>query len=132
MNSRRWIPVLLLLFLAFAPAGYADDTARRAMRINLGGDESAKPNLVLPGVKVILAGPPWLQNTESLIIMGLFVWSLVWICRDAHRRGKSWGWAFIYALAACYPLSLIWWLWLRPPRQNLNPPTVAGTPNPVP
>jgi len=124
--------VLLLFFLAISPAGYAEDTPRRTMRINLGGDENAKPSLMLPGVEIILAGPPWLQNTEALILIGLFIWSLSWIYDDARRRGRSGFLALVFAFAACYPLSLIWWLWLRPPRQNLNPPPIPGVPNPVP
>ncbi len=124
--------LLLLLFLAFSPAGFADDTGDHSVHINLGGDPDAKPTLVLPGFKIILAGPWWLQNIETLVIVTLFVWSLVWICRDANRRGKSGFWAFVFALAACYPLSLIWWLWLRPPRQYLAPPPIPGRPIPAP
>ncbi len=118
---------LVLLLLAVAPEAFADSSGHKAIRITLGGDENSQSNLELPGFKITLAGPPWLRNTEALVCIGLFVWSLIWICQDAGRRGKNGFGAFIFAIAACYPLSLLWWLWLRPPRLRAVPPPIPGS-----
>src|SRR5437016_2565051 len=104
---RRWMAMLLLfsIFLALTAAGFAADSDKNTITINLGGGPDSQPNLRLPGFNITLAGPPWLQATETLILVSLFLWSLVWICGDASRRGKSAFWAFVFAFAACYPLS---------------------------
>lgn len=50
-----------------------------------------------------------------LAILAFGLWSLRWIHRDAERRGKSGVGAFFFAVLAGWPLSLLWWRWLRPP-----------------
>jgi len=59
--------------------------------------------------------PLWLQNVSMLLVLVLCLWSLFWISKDARRRGKSSVGAVFFALFAAYPVSLLWWLWLRPP-----------------
>src|SRR5689334_6576758 len=76
------------------------------------------------GLKVDLVGPPWFQNTCTLLTLIFVIWSLFWIRHDARKRGKSPFGALLFALFACYPISLLWWLWLRPP--------LLPTPNPDP
>jgi len=49
-----------------------------------------------------------------LAVLG-FVASIIWIFRDAKERGKSGLMACLFAVVGMWPLSLIWWLWLRPP-----------------
>jgi hypothetical protein len=66
------------------------------------------------GWKIPLNGPPWFQNTIVIILLGLTIWSLVWISKDAKKRGKSSFGAVFFAISAAYPISLLWWLWLRP------------------
>jgi hypothetical protein len=39
---------------------------------------------------------------------------MIWVARDAGRRGKSGFFACLFAIMAGWPLSLLWWLWLRP------------------
>ncbi len=49
-----------------------------------------------------------------LVILGLLIWSLVWVWRDAEKRGKP-GW--IVALMVFlleWPISLLVWLVFRP------------------
>jgi len=44
-----------------------------------------------------------------------FIASVIWVARDAAKRGKSGLLAGLFAVVAMWPLSLVWWLWLRPP-----------------
>ena len=49
-----------------------------------------------------------------LLILGLLIWSLVWVYRDAENRGKN-GWlvvALVFLLE--WPISLLFWLVFRP------------------
>lgn len=50
----------------------------------------------------------------ALAILGLFVWSLVWVYRDAEVRGKE-GWlALLVVLFMNWPFSLLIWMLFRP------------------
>ena len=49
-----------------------------------------------------------------LVVLGLLIWSLVWVWRDAEKRGKP-GW--IVALMVFlleWPISLLVWVVFRP------------------
>jgi hypothetical protein len=50
----------------------------------------------------------------GLIVVGLYIWSIVWAYNDGERRGKP-GWlvALLVALVS-WPLSLLIWLLFRP------------------
>ena len=48
-----------------------------------------------------------------LVIFG-FLFSLVWLYRDAKKRKKSGILAILFLITA-WPASLLWWIWLRPP-----------------
>lgn len=49
-----------------------------------------------------------------LIILGLLIWSLVWVHGDAIKRGKP-GWAVVLlVLFFEWPISLLVWLVFRP------------------
>jgi hypothetical protein len=52
----------------------------------------------------------------------LYLWSGVWICRDADRRGKPGMLVAILALVIAWPISLLVWIALRPepPRSGFN------------
>lgn len=60
-------------------------------------------------------GPQALQIAEVIVVLVAFLWSVIWILRDSEQRGKSGILAMIFLLAAGWPLSILWWLWLRPP-----------------
>ena len=47
-----------------------------------------------------------------------FIASIIWVSRDAKKRGKSGLLAGLFAVVALWPLSLIIWLWLRPRSTN--------------
>ncbi len=89
------------------------------MTINLGGDQSFS----VGDFKVI--GPLWM-----LIVVGvLFITSVCWIMNDAEKRGKSGCVALLFLFAATWPISILWWLWLRPPAEQTPKP---APPPPLP
>ncbi len=73
------------------------------------------PSIEIGHFKVHPPGPWWFQAAVVLLVGGAFVWSLIWIARDAERRGRSGCVALLFLVAASWPLSILWWLWLRPP-----------------
>jgi hypothetical protein len=83
------------------------------MTIDLGGGHSTS----IGDFKVI--GPGWL----GIPIFILFIASVCWIMIDAEKRGKSGCVALLFLFAATWPVSILWWLWLRPPlEQTPEPP----------
>lgn len=66
-------------------------------------------------VGMILAG------VVAISFLGLLVWSLVWVYRDAEARGKP-GWAVAFVvLCLKWPISLLLWIIFRPPPKKLGP-----------
>src|SRR6187397_1254443 len=61
-----------------------------------------------------LEGPVILVIPLLLGIIAASVYSLMWIFRDAEQRRKNGFIAIIFILMTGWPLSLVWWLWLRP------------------
>jgi hypothetical protein len=58
----------------------------------------------------------------AIIIMPIFIlilyrafMSFVWLYKDARKRRKSGIIAIVFILLTGWPLSFIWWYWLRPP-----------------
>ena len=84
------------------------------MTVELGGDQLIE----IGDFKV--HGPWWLVLPLGI----LFIWSVFWILRDAQERGKSGCLALLFLFAATWPVSILWWLWLRPP--------LVQTPKPAP
>ena len=76
-------------------------------------------------------GPPAFQVVVLVIVFAAFLWSIVWILRDSEQRGKSGILAVIFLAVSGWPLSVLWWLWLRPPivKFKFHPP---GTPPKLP
>ena len=49
-----------------------------------------------------------------LVVIGLLIWSLIWVHGDAIKRGKP-GWAVVLlVLLLEWPISLLVWLVFRP------------------
>lgn len=49
-----------------------------------------------------------------LVIIGLLIWSLVWVYHDAINRGKP-GWPVVFlVLLLEWPISLLVWIVFRP------------------
>ena len=60
-------------------------------------------------------------------VLGLLVWSLIWVYQDAEARGKP-GWAVSLLVLLCkWPISLCAWLVFRP---GVNGPVQKPTPKP--
>ena len=50
----------------------------------------------------------------GLMVLGILIWSLVWVYRDAERRGKE-GWlAVLVVFFMNWPFSLLIWMLFRP------------------
>lgn len=69
-----------------------------------------------------IKGPPLLL----LVYLGLLIVSLVWIVKDAQKRGRSAGLAALFLILGGWPISLLWWLWLRPASTKLIPPPLPA------
>jgi len=55
-----------------------------------------------------------LGGAVAIGILGLIVWSIVWVYRDAEARGKP-GWAVaLMVLFLKWPISLLLWITFRP------------------
>ena len=68
-----------------------------------------------------------------LIVAAIYfsIASFVWLYRDAGERGKK-GWvALILVLLTGWPISFIWWFWLRPKgeRHPINCKLLKSSPN---
>lgn len=50
----------------------------------------------------------------AIILLGLFIWSLVWVYSDAERRGKSGCLVVLLVLLSSWPISLLLWIVSRP------------------
>jgi hypothetical protein len=70
---------------------------------------TSEASIQLPSVP--LKGPP----AFLLVCVILAVASAVWVARDAARRGKSGLAAAAFILLAWWPVSILFWRWLRPP-----------------
>ena len=58
---------------------------------------------------------PLISVVSCLVVLtGIFVASLVWVYRDAVKRGKNPVVAMLFILLTGWPGSFIWWCWLRP------------------
>lgn len=74
-----------------------------------------------------MEGPAIIVIPSLVAIIALALWSIAWIYKDAVRREKNGVVAVCFILLCGWPLSFLWWLWLRPP--------VAGEeidPHPIP
>ena len=89
------------------------------MKFDLGGDSSFSFG------DFKMNGPWWLM----LPVFILFLWSVFWIMRDAEQRGKSGCLALLFLVVASWPVSILWWLWLRPPSDQTPKPSL---PPPLP
>ena len=89
------------------------------MTIDLGDDGSFE----IGNLKV--SGPWWLMLPLGI----LFIWSVFWIIGDAKQRGKSGCVVLLFLFAATWPVSILWWLWLRPPLGQTPSPSL---PPPLP
>jgi len=50
----------------------------------------------------------------AILILILIGYSIYWIYKDASSRNRNPFLAVIFILTAGWPLSFLWWIWLRP------------------
>ena len=62
-----------------------------------------------------LEGPFLYVESVFLAFIIFSVASMVWIYKDARKRGKSGFVALLFIFLTGWPASFIWWFWLRPP-----------------
>lgn len=58
---------------------------------------------------------PWL----ILVWIGLFIWSTVWLLRDARKRGRH-PLTVLATIMAFFPIGHLFWLMVRPPRLSAS------------
>ncbi len=56
----------------------------------------------------------------GLIILGLLVWSIIWVYGDAEKRGKSGCLVALLVFLLEWPISLLVWLVFRPDLKGDN------------
>lgn len=77
--------------------------------------ESKNQPLPLTIMDIIIPLLPVLFLTVAL---GLYIWSGVWVYRDAERRGKPGALVALLVLLIAWPIGLLVWIALRPERQS--------------
>ncbi|MEP6670921.1 MAG: hypothetical protein ABJF10_17310 [Chthoniobacter sp.] len=101
------------------------DPHQTSLALNL--KEDGQPLIDLNGLKIDVPGPMWFRVTVAIVVLILALYSFIWITEDAQKRGKSGCLAFLFIFAAGWPLSLLWWIWLRPKLEKTPaapPPTL--------
>ena len=53
----------------------------------------------------------------ALVMLVFAVWSVIWSFHDARRRGKSPWLVALMVLLMVWPVGLVLWLMLRPPKK---------------
>lgn len=83
---------------------------------------TGKAGLQLPVPKQIEGSPAFI-----LLCIILLFWSIRWTARDAKARGKAGFTAALFVLIAAWPISWLFWLWVRPPLLEARPATPSST-----
>lgn len=83
----------------------------------------AHASLQLPGSVLPISAPPFV----ILVYLGVVIWSIRWVARDANARGKAGAVVGVFAFFCGWPLSLIFWRWVRPPLLLTPPPLPVGS-----
>jgi len=65
-----------------------------------------------------LEGPVILVIPALVIILFGAIASFAWLYKDARQRHKSGLIAILFIFLTGWPLSFIWWFWLRPPLKS--------------
>jgi hypothetical protein len=62
-----------------------------------------------------------------LLCVGLLIWSLRWVARDAQARGRNGSTAAFFVFFCFWPWSLLFWRWVRPPLLLVAPPAPVSS-----
>ena len=63
-------------------------------------------------------GPAVVVLPALILLLVALVASLIWLYRDAVSRRKSGILAMLFVLLTGYPVSFLWWFWLRPAKNT--------------
>jgi hypothetical protein len=80
---------------------------------------------------LVFAGPVILLVPMIVATIYFSISSFVWLYRDAEQRGKK-GWtALVLILLTGWPISFLWWFWLRPKgeRHQIDWKLLRSSPN---
>jgi hypothetical protein len=61
-----------------------------------------------------MSGNPYVMYPVLIALLILYIRSLIWVTKDARRRGKSPILAIIFVSMCSWPISLMWWTWFYP------------------
>ena len=61
-----------------------------------------------------------------LVVLGLLIWSLIWVYQDAEKRGKPAWLVVLLVFLLNWPISLLAWLVFRPETSGPRRHTLAG------
>jgi hypothetical protein len=92
------------------------------MTSNIGPVDNGHTALEINGLKIDVPCPWQFRLAVVIAVLIPFVYSVIWITKDAEHRGKSGFLAFLFVFAAGWPFSLLWWVWLRPRFVEALPP----------
>jgi hypothetical protein len=70
-----------------------------------------------------IEGPVMLVFPGVIALVVLSIASFVWLYKDAKKRSKHGLIAIVFVLLTGWPVSFIWWFWLRPPIPQKATPT---------
>lgn len=76
----------------------------------------------------VIDGPFWVAFPAFLVIIAIAAYSFYWVYQDAVKRDKSGTLVLVLIALVGYPLSFLWWLWLRPPVKVNSTPNKTGEP----
>lgn len=65
-------------------------------------------------------GPAIVTIPLLLIFLVAFFASYIWLYHDARKRGKNGVIAILFIMLTGWPVSFIWWFWLRPSTKNIS------------
>jgi len=61
-----------------------------------------------------IEGPVIIVLPAIIALLAVSIWSFIWLYMDAKKRGKSGILAVLFVIVTGWPLSFVWWFWLRP------------------
>jgi hypothetical protein len=61
-----------------------------------------------------ISGNQYVMYPVLIALIFLYIRSLIWVTKDARKRGKSPILAIIFVSICSWPISLLWWTWFYP------------------
>jgi hypothetical protein len=88
------------------------------MTTNLIRQLLSRASFEAPG-RLKIEGPAIIVLPAVIAIVFCSITSLLWVYKDAVKRNKNGLIALLFIILTGWPVSFLWWFWLRPPlRRN--------------